>query len=786
MRWFVRLPALLRTEIRDLAGRYPEFKLVTSESAAERIAFLGRLPLRTRDGVSHQAFALVYPPEFPLEYPKVYPLAGIEPGATLDDIIAVANVTFLSARHQMADGSLCLFEAPHAAGAPRLVHGVDALQRAEVWWRCARKRRFPPELDSLEAELAGHYQSQHDILLGPACFEDTTARGGAFLAFNTGRSDGRRLFAITHIQGSGGLASDTSFMSRMYPGIPDSVRSTFGKDEPAVADVRPAAVGEQFCAGRWFQLAEEPRPFRTTRELAEVLFPGDADPIRRLNREFSVERATSARVAFGLRFPGRGREPGPKWLFLSVELREGDVPLESAGGFRAPIVGNREDGAVAAWERGQLGSLRHHDLRRRALELRNLGSMAPTTSDLRLTLAGAGGLGSTCADLLAKAGVAALALWDNGVLEAANAIRHLASVQDTGQPKILPVAVACVMHNPHVEVSCNAGSVTAPEGTTTTALWANPVILSTIADDATELILNRRASERAAVTVYYLRALRRGTVGRLVRVRPGIDACLECLALYDKESAPAAIVVEADAGEVVARECGQAVLAASAADLAVVGGFGIRLLLDDLTKSGGGGTNQWAWTVTGVPDHPQLGRAFSMHQTTLGPHASCGVCHVHGVESVGLEARIRGAMIALAEAAAPNETGGILVGRRVGAALEVLAASGPGPKAISLPERFERDGSYCQRFLEAMVAELGSGVDYVGEWHSHPGATGAASHRDMLSLTDIAADDDYLTDEPLMIIVGLPAQGAPTPDIRATIHPRGKCSYKVELLESGS
>jgi integrative and conjugative element protein (TIGR02256 family) len=135
-------------------------------------------------------------------------------------------------------------------------------------------------------------------------------------------------------------------------------------------------------------------------------------------------------------------------------------------------------------------------------------------------------------------------------------------------------------------------------------------------------------------------------------------------------------------------------------------------------------------------------------------------------------------MVAQARKHAPNETGGILIGRSSGDVIDVLAASDAGLAAISRPTRFERDGAYCQRFLEEVAAKMGPGVDYVGEWHSHPGSSASPSVRDTTSFEEIAVDADYLTSTPLLIIV------APKSDNQVdwsfTVFPAGGLARTVE------
>jgi integrative and conjugative element protein (TIGR02256 family) len=167
---------------------------------------------------------------------------------------------------------------------------------------------------------------------------------------------------------------------------------------------------------------------------------------------------------------------------------------------------------------------------------------------------------------------------------------------------------------------------------------------------------------------------------------------------------------------------------------------------------------------------------------SLKPHPNCGVCGVSAPRRVLLSPQIRQIMVDLARAHAPNETGGILVGRVEGDRVIVLAASDAGPRAIREPTRFERDGAYCQEFLMAKAAELGAGADYVGEWHSHPRSSACPSSRDTQSFVEIAADPNVLTTAPVLIIVAPQADAAI--EWSATVFPVAGMGRAAQLEEA--
>lgn len=96
-----------------------------------------------------------------------------------------------------------------------------------------------------------------------------------------------------------------------------------------------------------------------------------------------------------------------------------------------------------------------------------------------------------------------------------------------------------------------------------------------------------------------------------------------------------------------------------------------------------------------------------------------------------------------------DETGGILVGRifsiGMGAVLVVVAASGPGARAVLRGNMYVPDTAAHQNELEALRAEyVPYRVDYVGEWHKHAPGCGRPSVGDTLQVAEILGDAGYV------------------------------------------
>ena len=125
----------------------------------------------------------------------------------------------------------------------------------------------------------------------------------------------------------------------------------------------------------------------------------------------------------------------------------------------------------------------------------------------------------------------------------------------------------------------------------------------------------------------------------------------------------------------------------------------------------------------------------------------------------------------------PNlETGGILIGHEEETGdIVVEFASEPGPKAIKESTRFERDVEYCQTIVDENYRKYGNKRVYVGEWHYHPYADNKPSNLDLLSLSAISEQKEYLLEKPIMIIFS--NKGEPS----CTVHPFNKQYYFTDL-----
>jgi len=119
---------------------------------------------------------------------------------------------------------------------------------------------------------------------------------------------------------------------------------------------------------------------------------------------------------------------------------------------------------------------------------------------------------------------------------------------------------------------------------------------------------------------------------------------------------------------------------------------------------------------------------------------------------LGADARRR--MLDEAEARYPDETGGVIVGYRVGLdECVITAVSGPGPRAVHAATRFKPDHEFQVEWLAQRYAASKQVETYLGDWHTHPNATAAEpSWTDRRAAAAIADYADARATIPVMVI----------------------------------
>ncbi len=106
-----------------------------------------------------------------------------------------------------------------------------------------------------------------------------------------------------------------------------------------------------------------------------------------------------------------------------------------------------------------------------------------------------------------------------------------------------------------------------------------------------------------------------------------------------------------------------------------------------------------------------------------------------------------------AERSRPLETGGMLVGWRVGTEIVVTGVIAAGPHARHERNSFEADGAWQQQQLEDTYRKSGRTVTFLGDWHSHPRGQPRPSPRDRETAALVARSEGARAPQPITLIL---------------------------------
>lgn len=127
--------------------------------------------------------------------------------------------------------------------------------------------------------------------------------------------------------------------------------------------------------------------------------------------------------------------------------------------------------------------------------------------------------------------------------------------------------------------------------------------------------------------------------------------------------------------------------------------------------------------------------------------------------TVWWEAIPRRDILAEAQRALPNETGGVLLGWSTDSDIVITHAVGPGARAEHQPTRFLPDRDWQADEIARLYEESGRTIEYLGDWHTHPGGDPYPSALDSAALRRIALDEAARCPRPIMGILGNIGEG---------------------------
>ena len=759
--WINLYPDWYILERQNIEIHYPQFKVYEKGLETGNLLYFGELVVRPSDGAVRQPVIMEYPSSFPFQPPKVMPVDALPSIGTNGEISRNPQIRYFDMRHQMPDGSLCLFQREtRLIPGGDILRGIDILRRAQQWFLGLHTKHWPP--DSLQSELESHFRYATDVLLGEVFFLEDLNGHGRFCMIpdlrrlaDSEKPENASPMIVTAVSEESGVVKvfdAREDLSRVYPWIDDKVWGS-----GAFAEIESGKIGELtqlMQVGHWWSLPEEPLPFHDgkgfLRELAKAVPDGDSWAI--VSSALGVQLTQAESHFFGLRYPGRQSEV--EWLILWMPRgkRKGRLLIKEEGMKRKEFEGF------------PIFRLSVHSVRPSHIHFRNTGVIDNSVKNKTVALIGLGALGSSVAELLAKAGVGKFRLCDTDRLSTGNVARHVGGVDEFGAWKTRVVMKRLLEINPFIRFEKEdviTGSAVGSLEKLSAFIKPADVIISTVADEGVESVINQIGVIDRKVIIYG-RALRRASMGRVFLVRPGIDACKSCLSEYHRSDLEGGEVpkdwirIEEHPDDVLLHECGRPVIAGSAVDLSFISGLIARVALDVL-EGKTHESNHWIWSRMPEPDiDTRLNLPMCTFSGHLKPNPNCHACQEPEITRLVLSDEAKKGIVSTAEASYETETGGILIGfvddsRRA----IVVKATGPGPKAVQTKTRFDRDVEYVQAELEKAASELGNRGLYLGEWHSHLEPDPQPSALDITSLFGIAQALNYLTRSPSMIIVGI-------------------------------
>jgi len=779
MEWFARHTNWLYWETKELSE---------NSIYKEQYQFIGKTLISSGNVLVHKSqteyfpILIVYPEATPYIPPMIYILDNEISQETAIKYSEFSpeeikqhvrdNIRFFNRRHQNEDGSVCFVEMGDLHNEnPEIYPIEDIIKRLRVWL----SGRIPK--DSLEVELFHHFSNRtYEIqyLLPDLFFNREIVKGNFFAGLSTHipanfLPDGITNKTYMGVTIVGESQAGVSLLPKTYVNeqlilftrIPDVGRLIMDENkEEKAQEIKDGNLIE----GYWWDISEEPQPFTSVNAFARYVGNGDENKgFDELIDSLKLElRKLTGFIHVGIRFPGRWRETD--WQMFRL-IR----------GNRTPIIEDSVEELRKRLNDYSVQAVYQEYFTDDYFHMRNIGrAERDILKDTALSIIGCGALGSETADALCKAGVGRILLVDKEEMRAHNAVRHCLGITKTSMPKALGMAEHLFLHNPFVNITFVTSENKLPNiliHKLDDYLPDRTIGISTVADDNIEAYLNEQAIHQGR-TIFYCRALRGGKAARIFRAIPHTDACKACLGLYFKEGNPKFLDIPEDEElPAITNECNNPVRPASAADMKIIAGIFSRIIIDFL-QGKNTSNNHWIWSSEALEGLVFEASTYGLIRAdSLPPHPECHVCQKLEDTKINILKDVLDFMKRESAESGNVETGGVLIGHRndIGEYV-IVRASKPGPNAVRTKTRFEKDEEFCQKELLDAFEELGEQGLYLGEWHYHPSGSSEPSGLDIKSLTEIAAQENYRIEKPIMIIL------SPKLEYAITIHNKiGQC-----------
>lgn len=782
LQWFKNHPEFLRRESAALSNdsNYKELiqhrdnLFISHGNIIVRINGTHRFPILViYTNATPYHLPLVFPLENNLSEEQVKELASLNLHDALEKIKPLIKF-YYALRHQNSSGVLCTMERDEL-DAPGRFYGITTiLQRVRDWYAGHITGNYPP--DSEEVNFIAHFNfiNNGTKFFFPDQFLDASLlEGDCYAALRkiipkaSYFKEDQYIYFGCFIDGiSKNLLIKQSPIDISRFQLHEKINTSLDiYTETAI--VAKLIEDRELLKAHWFHIDKEPLPFEKLSNLVSIIGNGDDQAgLKRLTiRCMDSFKTLSESFYLAIRFPNRKGQFD--FQLFKIHKKEFTVAFQGIAE-NDPV--KKMQFILDCYEKVE--AVESEKLTAESFHQRNSKRADYTIlKDAVVNILGVGAIGSEIADCASKAGIGSITLFDEQIMKAHNAVRHLAGIEYVGVPKVNAVFSILHNHNPYVVINPLIGNLYNLDATIHLPDYS--LSICSVADDNVEGFINQQLVI-AGKAAFYIRALRGGKTARIFRVIPGKDACFHCLHLYRNEGKDFIEIPEDPEYPTLKNECNNPIRPASAADLKFIAAMATRLLIEHI-QNGESENNHWIWTtdeITGtsltIPNH-----LYAQH---IPPHKDCAYCQHDIKATVSIKSECISFMQGLIQKNASIETGGVMAGRVDDKGnITITHVSGPGPKAIMSPTKFEKDVEFCQAFLDNLYKESNQKIVYVGEWHSHPSTNNRPSGTDIKSLSEIAVEKNYLTSCPAMIIFS--NTGKPS----CTMHPAGKLYYFTEL-----
>lgn len=487
----------------------------------------------------------------------------------------IPHVTFVEptirrARHQGPDGHPCLFPP---ADWDMNVRASELYAATERWLNYHLDGRFPRELAIYE--LPEYFLPTRYVVLAPSAVLDSFS-GKDRGQFSVAPLVGQDLSVLRSVDGDGvgkGLQSELA-ASRLW-----------GKPEP----------------GKWYRLDREPSGIRHTGELATVLAESG-------HRVGFKHRPKVGRQVIGLVFEDEalGEE---RMIILDIGVRSKTQQHKVGEGWPLRLA--------------ELHLVSRRDLQLRLQGIRDLDALAAK----RVVIFGLGAIGSPLALSLVREGVGDFELCDPDFLKPGNVVRHALDLTSVGQGKALAMETALARISPEVDTGAQIESLDDP------AVMANMIssadlVIAAIGDEGLERLLSEVVlDDDDPPPLLLVRSLHAGAAFRVALIRPGRDACFECLIEYRSDQDSRWIEVpDDDLPDVFDGGCATAARpgAGLTSQHAAVFAAGRAL---ELLEGRDHVANHWLSVQQPIPGgDPRLEQSLAFFEESFEPRHGCSCC----------------------------------------------------------------------------------------------------------------------------------------------------------------